>query len=264
MMMTNIRKYVEGINLSNGATHRGNCPVCGGKNTLTATKDHGTLKYNCYKLGCTVGGVYHTDMSAAEIVAYIRRRDEQKRHKEVETMEIPVYLVQPSAHHDKFQRFVKRYGLAVGNLLYDVKDERVVFPIHHKGRMIDAIGRAVGKKKHPKWYRYTGEASYFIQGTGSTLFIVEDVVSAIVASQEFPYITSMAILGTQLTDKHMAKIGDYDKVVIALDPDAASKTIQFRKEIQEWTGTQTIAFRLQDDVKYRVDSDMEQLKDLLS
>ena len=172
-------------------------------------------------------------------------------------------MTQPKSFQDKFHGFTKRYGLAVGGLLYDVKDERVVFPIKHKGRIIDAIGRAVGKKKHPKWYRYSGEANYFTMGSGRKLLIVEDVVSAIVAWQEFPDITSMAILGTQLTTNHLEKIREYNKVIIALDPDAAKKTIQYRREIEQWTGVPTKALSLFDDIKYRVDTDMEKLKDML-
>ena len=73
----------------------------------------------------------------------------------------------------------------------------------------------------------------------------------------------MAILGTQLTDKHMEKIGEYDRVVIALDPDAIDKTIKYRSEIQAWTGLRTMAYMLNDDVKYRVEDDMEKLEGML-
>jgi hypothetical protein len=261
--MMKIRKYVGDLCLITGENHRGNCPVCGGRNTFTATNDNGVVKYNCYKNTCTIGGFIHTDLTAAEIMMLMRQTAEQKRHREKETMEIPQYVVKPMPTHVKFNRFVRRWGLAIDNLLYDVKDERVVFPIHHKGRMVDAIGRAVGNTQHPKWYRYTGKADYYTIGTGSVLFIVEDVVSAIVAYQEFPHITSMAILGTQLTDKHMEKIGEYDRVVIALDPDAIDKTIKYRSEIQAWTGLRTMAYMLNDDVKYIVEDDMEKLEGML-
>jgi hypothetical protein len=97
-------------------------------------------------------------MTAAEIMALMRQKEEQRK-PEKETMEIPVYVVQPTNMHEKFNRFIRRHRIGIAGLMYDVKDERVVFPIKHKGRIIDAIGRAVGKKKHPKWYRYTGAAN---------------------------------------------------------------------------------------------------------
>ena len=146
--------------------------------------------------------------------------------------------------------------------MYDVKDERVVFPIKQDGRIVDAVGRAVGKKQHPKWYRYTGEADYYTIGIGKTLLIVEDVVSAVIAAQELPYITAMAILGTSMNPKHFEKIGEYDKVIIALDPDAIGKTVEYRREIELWTGNKTISMNLLDDIKYKMDEDIDKLKEL--
>ena len=264
-MMTSWQKQrAFASDLTTHGDYRGDCPFCGGKNTYTATIGSGSLKWNCYKMDCHVSGIHDTDMTAEEIMQLMSKTVKQTRQQEAETMEIPVFVVKPTSFHDKFHRFTKRYGLAVGGLLYDVKDERVVFPIKHKGRIIDAIGRAVGKKRFPKWYRYSGTANYFTMGSGKKLLIVEDVVSAIVAWQEFPDITSMAILGTQLTTNHLEKIREYDKVIIALDPDAAKKTIQYRREIEQWTGVPTKALSLFDDIKYRVDDDMDKLKDMLA
>ena len=99
-------------------------------------------------------------------------------------------------------------------------------------------------------------------GEGKKLLIVEDVISAIVAWQEFPDITAMAILGTQLTDKHMEKIQEYNRIIVALDPDEADKTIKYKQEIESWTGLPTVALRRDDDIKYRVENDLEKLKEL--
>jgi hypothetical protein len=128
--------------------------------------------------------------------------------------------------------------------------------------MIDAIGRAVGSNQNPKWYRYTGAANYYTIGTGGIMLVVEDIVSAMVAYQEFPNVTCMAILGTSMNTKHFDKIGEYDKAVIALDPDAVAKTIEYRREIQLWTGKQTTALSLSDDVKYRMPEDIEKLQEI--
>ena len=264
---TNIRQFVNDLGLTEGGRpYRGDCPECRGRNTFTATKELGDIKYNCFKLGCTVGGIYGTDMTAAEIHRYREQQQQQRAYtnikKEKDTMEIPEYVVTPKASHTKHQRYVRRWGIALGDTMYDVKDERVVFPIKHEGRIVDAVGRAVGKKQNPKWYRYTGEADYYTIGTGSTLLIVEDVVSAVIAVQEMPYITAMAILGTSINPKQFAKIGEYDRVIIALDPDAIGKTVEYRREIELWTGRKTTAMNLQDDIKYKVEEDMDKLKEL--
>lgn len=263
---TNIRQFVNDLGLKESERHRGDCPECRGRNTFTATNNMGDIKYNCFKLGCTVGGIYGTDMTAAEIHRYREQQQQQRAYtnikKEKETMEIPEYVVTPKASHTKHQRYIRRWGIALGDVMYDVKDERVVFPIKHGGRIVDAVGRAVGKKQNPKWYRYTGEADYYKVGTGSTLLIVEDVVSAVIAVQEMPYITAMAILGTSMNPKHFEKIGEYDKVIIALDPDAIGKTVEYRREIELWTGRKTTAMNLQDDIKYKMEEDIEKLKEL--
>jgi len=262
----NVRQFVEDLNLTDGERWRGNCPGCQGKNTFTAANIFGEIKFNCFKLGCRVGGIYDTDMTAAEI--FLRMNEQQFKRaytnikKEKTSMEIPPYVVSPTAQHTKYQRFIRRWGIAIGDTMYDVKDERVVFPIKYEGRIVDAVGRAVGKKQQPKWYRYTGEADYYMHGSGDTILIVEDVVSAIIATQELPYITAMAILGTSLSPKHMEKIGEYDKIIIALDPDAIGKTVEYRREIELWTGNKTVAMNLIDDIKYRVPEDLERLKEL--
>ena len=264
---TNIRQFVNDLGLTeSGRPYRGDCPECRGRNTFTATKELGDIKYNCFKLGCTVGGIYGTDMTAAEIHRYREQQQQQRAYtnikKEKDTMEIPEYVVTPKASHTKHQRYIRRWGIALGDVMYDVKDERVVFPIKHDGRIVDAVGRAVGKKQNPKWYRYTGEADYYTIGSGSTLLIVEDVVSAVIAVQEMPYITAMAILGTSMNPKHFEKIGEYDKVIIALDPDAIGKTVEYRREIELWTGRKTTAMNLQDDIKYKMEEDLDKLKEL--
>ena len=264
----NIRQFVNDLGLKDGERYRGDCPECRGRNTFTATNELGDIKYNCFKLGCTVGGIYGTDMTAAEIHRRMEQQQLQRAYtdinKEKDTMEIPEYVVTPKASHTKYQRYVRRWGIAIGDTMYDVKDERVVFPIRDGGRIVDAVGRAVGKKQHPKWYRYTGEADYYTIGIGKTLLIVEDVVSAVVAAQELPYITAMAILGTSMNPKHFEKIGEYDKVIIALDPDAIGKTVEYRREIELWTGRKTTAMNLIDDIKYREYEDMEKLKELVN
>ena len=261
-----MREFVDSLALKDDERYRGDCPQCRGKNTFTAANILGEIRYNCFKLGCTVGGIYDTDMTAREIQHRLKEQQIARAYtnikKEKETMEIPPYVVSPKAQHTKHQRFVRRWGLAIADTMYDVKDERVVFPIKHKGRIIDAVGRSVGKKQQPKWYRYTGEADYYMHGNGNILLIVEDVLSAIIATQEVPYITAMAILGTSLSPKHMEKIQEYNRVIIALDPDAIGKTVEYRREIELWTGNKTTAMNLLDDIKYKMEEDIDKLKEL--
>lgn len=252
-----MNKYIEDLDLSEGDTVRGDCPDCGGKNTFTANKSGGAVLYNCYKLGCKISGVHTVGMTAADIQARMQEVEQDKPKPKVEIMELPEYVVRSGSGLDAFR---DKWDLWDQGLMYDLKDRRAVFPIFINNVLIDAVGRALAGAE-PKWLRYTGKANYFIGGTGKTVVVVEDVISAItVAKLGF---TGMAILGTSLSVAHMEQLGNYSQVIVALDPDAAHKTLRFRQEIEAWTGTTTIALRLDDDIKYRVESDIEQLKEFL-
>lgn len=252
-----MHKYIEDLDLGEGDTVRGDCPDCGGKNTFTANKSGGAVLYNCYKLGCKISGVHTVGMTAADIQARMQEVEQDKPKPKVEIMELPEYVVRSGSGLDAFR---DKWDLWDQGLMYDLKDKRAVFPIFINNVLIDAVGRALAGAE-PKWLRYTGKANYFIGGTGKTVVVVEDVISAItVAKLGF---TGMAILGTSLSVAHMEQLGNYSQVIVALDPDAAHKTLRFRQEIEAWTGTTTIALRLDDDIKYRVESDIEQLKEFL-
>jgi len=252
-----MNKYIEDLDLGEGDTVRGDCPDCGGKNTFTANKSGGAVLYNCYKLGCKISGVHTVGMTAADIQARMQEVEQDKPKPKEEAMELPEYVVRSGSGLDAFR---DKWDLWDQGLMYDLKDRRAVFPIFIDNVLIDAVGRALAGAE-PKWLRYTGKANYFIGGTGKTVVVVEDVISAItVAKLGF---TGMAILGTSLSVAHMEQLGNYSQVIVALDPDAAHKTLRFRQEIEAWTGATTIALRLDDDIKYRVESDIEQLKEFL-
>jgi len=251
----NMEKFIDDLDLGEGDTVRGYCPDCGGKNAFTDGKTGGAVVYNRYKLGCKIQGIQTVGMTAADIEA--RMRDVPKPKPKLEAMNIPEHIVRSGTGLDEFK---DKWNLWDQGLMYDLKDNRVVFPIFYKGIMLDAVGRSLSGAD-PKWLRYTGKANYFSAGTGNTVVVVEDVISAItVAKLGF---TGMAILGTSLSVAHMEQLGDYSQVIVALDPDAAHKTLKYRREIEEWTGVTTIALRLDDDIKYRVSSDIQKLKELL-
>jgi len=62
----------------------------------------------------------------------------------------------------------------------------------------------------------------------------------------------------------MEHIGDFYKVIIALDPDAMSKTLSYKQEVEAWTGKRVLALRLDDDIKYKLESDVDRLKEMVN
>ena len=119
-----MRDFIDDLGLKEGERYRGDCPQCRGKNTFTPTNTLGDIQYNCFKLGCTVRGIYATDMTAAEIRRRLEDQQMQRAYtnikKEKESMEIAEYVVSPKASHTKSQRYVKRWGRAIGQTMYDV------------------------------------------------------------------------------------------------------------------------------------------------
>tara|TARA_R110002012_G_scaffold4345_2_gene20013 strand:- start:2570 stop:3379 length:810 start_codon:yes stop_codon:yes gene_type:complete len=266
-MEINIREYVKDLDLSEGESVRSDCPVCNGRNTFTATKEDSLVKYNCYKLGCSIvpGGV-PINLTAAEITERLSTLKDGEAKKTIPAFIIPEYMTWSEPSHTKFNRFVSRWGLEHESLdiLYDVKDERAVFMIRdERNRLIDAVGRSLNGSL-PKWYRYTGNATVFTRCMGEpngTVILVEDVISAITVAKVRPNVTGMAVLGTNINAAHMEYLQDYTKIIVALDPDATHKSIEYRKEIQSWTGIDTMAMMLQDDIKYKTEEDLLKLKE---
>ena len=129
----NMEKFIDDLDLGEGDTVRGYCPDCGGKNTFTASKTGGAVVYNCYKLGCKIQGIQTVGMTAADIEA--RMRDVPKPKPKLEAMNIPEHIVRSGTGLDEFK---DKWNLWDQGLMYDLKDNRVVFPIFYKGIMLDA------------------------------------------------------------------------------------------------------------------------------
>lgn len=144
-------------------------------------------------------------------------------------------------------------------LLYDVKEHRVVFPVVHNGITVDATGRSLGKRI-PKWKRYGKSDLPYASGRGKTAVVVEDCVSAAIVGDGGVYV-GVAVLGTSLSNGHKRYLSQFSTAIIALDPDALPKTLQFARELRQYVDTIKILY-LRDDLKYRNPTDFENLTTL--
>jgi hypothetical protein len=144
-------------------------------------------------------------------------------------------------------------------LLYDVKEHRVVFPVVHNGVTVDATGRSLGKRI-PKWKRYGKSDLPYAAGRGKTAVVVEDCVSAAIVGDGGVYV-GVAVLGTSLSNGHKKYLSQFSTAIIALDPDALPKTLQFARELRQYVDTIKILY-LRDDLKYRNPTDFENLTTL--
>ena len=266
--MINVRGYVESLNLADGQRHRGKCPSCHRGNTFTATNDMGKLLWNCYANSCNLSGTTRINMTIEEIRKRMDsnfRIDTDKAFAGLNVAK-PTQFVLPESvvkgtKQDILDEYCNRYGIDSHELSlhYDVKEDRIVFPMFLEGKMVDAIGRAVDSKLIPKWKRYGSEADGFIRGNCTIAVIVEDCTSASVV--ETLELTGVAILGTTINQNHIQGLKDYKKVIVALDPDAAPKTIEYTRKLKA-NGIDAFALKLLDDIKYRRAEDIAYLQKL--
>jgi DNA primase len=96
----------------------------------------------------------------------------------------------------------------------------------------------------------------YIYGCGRVAVVVEDCVSACVVNSSIH--TGVAILGTSLSEEHKQYLSQFSTAIIALDPDALPKILQFAKELRSYVDNIRV-LRLQDDLKYRNDEDTNNL-----
>ncbi len=266
--MIDIRGFVEQLDLADGQRHRGKCPSCHRGNTFTATNNMGKLLWNCYANSCNLSGSTRIDMTVEEIRKRMDKQfniDAEKAFEGLNIGKVTQFVLPESVvkgtKQEVLDEYCNRYGIDSYELSlhYDVKEDRIVFPMFLEGKMVDAIGRAVDSNKIPKWKRYGSEADGFIRGTCTIAVIVEDCTSASVV--ETLGLTGVAILGTTLNQNHIQGLKNYKKVIVALDPDAAPKTIEYTRKLKA-NGIDAFALKLLDDIKYRRAEDIAYLNKL--
>jgi len=251
--MINIYEYVIHLNVENGETKRLNCPLCKSYKTFSVTNNMGSLLWNCYKVGCSTKGSSRVHLTVDEIRAIQKKQQTNDDSR----YEMPDYIV-PHSYRREVMDFCELWELDIDevDLLYDVKESRVVFPIRKDGKIVDATGRSIYNKL-PKWKRYGNSDLPYSFGYGSIAVVVEDCVSAVVVGSDV-YV-GVAVLGTSLTDSHKRFLSQFSTAIIALDPDALPKTLSFAKELRTYVSDVKI-LKLKDDIKYRVKEDEDNLK----
>lgn len=260
----NIKQFIDDLALNEAETVRIDCPSCRGKKTFTAIKMDGSTIFNCYKLGCGTKGAVRSGYSREDIATILNKKNSVPVIDEPQKFVFPEY-VSHDIDNRWMHKFIDKWNLHDTYLLYDVKDERAVFPIRSRnGMILDAVGRSLTGKS-PKWLRYSGKADFFLSSKTDNTYcavVVEDVISAIAIAENMDA-TGFALLGTSLSSKSRQELCKYHKVIVALDPDARNKTLSLTKELR---ATQSIvhAMSLQDDIKYKNYVDLKRLDGLIN
>ncbi|ADW08401.1 DNA primase [Puniceispirillum phage HMO-2011] len=250
--MSNIYNIVSELDIRNGETKRINCPSCNGHKTFTVTNNMGKLIWNCYKVSCGVSGGTRVHLTVDDI----KRGFKDAENYAEEKFELPTYIV-PHRGKRGVVKWCAEWGINEDDhgLMYDVKEDRVVFPVVHDGKLVDATGRTL-TKRIPKWKRYGNSGLPYVSGHGKVAVVVEDCVSATIVG--YGSFVGVALLGTSLSDTHRRYLAQFSTAVIALDPDALPKTLAMAKELRGHVSDVRV-LRLVDDIKYRNPTDMEKL-----
>jgi hypothetical protein len=252
----NIYNYVSDLQLSVGESKRLNCPNCNGYKTFSATNNMGQLLWNCYKVSCTISGSARIHLSVDDIRDAI---DPSVIDDGISAFTLPDYVVQHN-NRPNVLAWCNKWNIDINNIevFYDVKEDRVVFPVIHNDKMVDATGRSLGKRL-PKWKRYGKNNLPFVHGHGNVAVVVEDCVSAIAVGSGV--YAGVAVLGTSLAESHKRYLSQFSTAIIALDPDAVPKTLAFAKELRGYVNDVKV-LRVVDDLKYRRKEDFDNLTKL--
>ena len=223
----NINGYIDAMAIQEGITMRSDCPVCGHKNSFSATNLGGSVVYNCFYADCGIRGkVKHGLFSTA------RMQKERKRLtlSMYRQYFVPVTRSQKAVQYIKDNNIYTAYSQKWVNLELDVRENRVVFLVYDADNvLVDAVGRSLTNRK-PKWKRYCASRVPFVTNNKSdTCVIVEDCASACAVTQGG--VVGIALMGTNLIDNYVNYIKKFKTAVVALDKDASKKSLTISKEL---------------------------------
>ena len=252
-----VSDLIVDVDLAVGDSKRVNCPNCGGIKTFTITNSEGKLLWNCYKASCNVKGATNVPMSVDDIRAKLDGRTAKKD----EPFSLPEFVIPRTYDIAEWASELYQIDAEELGLMYDVKEDRIVFPIMHDGEIVDATGRAM-KNIQPKWRRYGNSGLPYTCGRGNVAVVVEDCVSAAVVGYGSTSFVGVALLGTSLQESHKGFLSQFSTAVIALDPDALPKTLQMAKELRGHVPDVRV-LKLNNDLKYRDPKDMEKLNGII-
>ena len=86
-----LNTYINDLHISEGESYRGDCPLCKGRNTFTASKIDGTIVYNCYKVSCGSKGRVSVGLNREDIYNLMNRKPTLPCGK-LEEFVMPTYI----------------------------------------------------------------------------------------------------------------------------------------------------------------------------
>ncbi len=254
-----LTSYVEELNIQPLGALRLDCPICQKKNTFSVRDTGYERMFNCFYANCDTKGRTGKRLTTTNARSVMQPSKPLETKPKDKPFEIPDTFV-PLTRNQKALDYVRdhhAYRAYLDNavdIMYDIRQDRVVFLVRDGKQIVDATGRSLTNRK-PKWYRYGKSNRPFVCGGSRTAFLVEDCVSA--CSVVLFSVTGVALLGTNLLQSHLDVLKGYNKVIVALDKDATLKAVELTRKISQFVNCR-VAF-LTDDLKNLKDTDRERI-----
>ncbi len=218
---------IKELNIASGQHYRGDCLFCLNRNTLSVRSENGRLSWNCFHANCDAKGSLSVSTTVDDLQNFLHSKT--KPSIEQFSFTVPREFVTVYGNN-KAREYIDKYQIenTEARLMYDVKQDRIVFLIEEEGTVVGAIGRALADDTFPKWYKYGTSSLPFMVGTNKYVgVLVEDCVSA--CKVALANLTGIAIMGTRLPDEYIVPIADkIDRCFVCLDKDATEKSFKIR------------------------------------
>lgn len=234
---------------------RTDCPFCMNRKTFEVTNQDGVLLWNCFHANCSAKGGSGDKFSKDDVEKFMSQEKQLHNHKFIMPKSFVNFAV-----HPKSRAYLDTYGITNTNarVMYDVKQERVVFLVENQGEVVSAVGRAYGHFQ-PKWFKYSRSEVPFIVGSNKDVaVIVEDCVSACAIEVKCGF-TGIALMGTSLQESFIEHItNSASNVVVCLDRDATDKCFDIKSKLDPKVNC--YIWMIDEDLKYFKDEKIKKWK----
>jgi len=221
-------KAIQTLNVEKGGSYRGDCLFCLNRNTLSVRNENGNLVWNCFHSSCEAKGMSNNGVTVDDLETFMESKALVAPSGPTE-FNIPKEFVTIYGNN-KARQYVDKYELqnTDARLMYDVKQNRIVFLIEDYGKIVGAVGRGLADDIIPKWYKYNTCHLPFVVGTNKYIgIVVEDCVSA--CKVAMANLTGIAIMGTSLKQEFISPIASIvDRCFVCLDKDATEKSFKIK------------------------------------
>jgi len=219
---------IKTLDVQKGSSYRGDCLFCLNRNTLSVRNENGKLSWKCFHSSCEAKGMSNNSVTVDDLETFMESKrvsyDFSRPPFNIPKEFVTIY------GNNKARDYISQYQLedTEARLMYDVKQDRIVFLIVENGVVVGAVGRALAEDIVPKWYKYNSCHLPFVAGTNKYIgVVVEDCVSA--CKVALANLTGIAIMGTSLKEEYVSPIASIiERCFVCLDKDATEKSFKIK------------------------------------